>query len=130
MKKRRNNKRLGSQREGNLVSVLQRRGYVALRSSLSAGGWNTEQFKERFPEIYKRLDKIVKPIDIIAMKLGEYYFLQVSKHEKDISEDEKTVLDDLAKQAMAQPVLGWINPDNGKWKFVDMWDNKEVKFWK
>lgn len=123
-----------------MVRVLQRHGFIALRSSLSAGGWIREVFKKRHPDIYKRLVEEkrkkgygslnVKPIDIIAMKLGEYYFLQVSKHEKDISEDEKIVLDDLATQAMVIPVLGWIDVNNGKWKFVDLWDGKEVKFWK
>ena len=124
-----NNKRLGRQREFNLVRRLQEHGYVALATSQSAGGWIESIFRGRHPEIYKKNNnKSIKPIDITASKLGEHYYLQVSKHKHNISSEEITVLIDLANQAMATPVLGWI--ENQRWKFCEADNKNEVKFWK
>lgn len=135
MKRRRNNKRLGSSREQNLLTTLWRHGYTTFRMSLSAGGYPLWRFRELFPHIYKRTGKNVKPIDLDVAKYSERWFIQVSKYYDDISSDEVEVLIQLANDCMATPVLGWMIGDkwginHSGWKFCEA-DNKcEVKFWK
>jgi Holliday junction resolvase len=133
--KKHNNKRLGSQREQNLLTTFWKHGYTAFRMSLSAGGYPLFVFREKFPEIYRRTGKNVRPIDLDVSKYDDRWFIQVSKYYDDISSDEIEVLIQLANDCMAVPVLAWIVDDkfgiNKKgWKFCQADNKNEVKFWK
>jgi len=139
MKKRRNNKRLGSAREQNLLTTFWNHGYTAFRMSLSAGGYPLRVFREKFPLIYERTKKNVKPIDLDVSKYDERWFIQVSKYYDDISSDEINVLIQLANDCMAMPVLGWMIGNkmtenwgftSKGWKFCEADNKHEVKFWK
>ena len=80
-------------------------------------------FKDWHPEIYKRTQKQVRPIDIIAIKDGFGYIIQFSKHKHDISEDEKAVLLQLHRFSKAIPILGWMEGKTRK--FINMITNLE-----
>ena len=135
------NKRKGSAREQNLLTSLWDNGYVVFRMSLSAGGYPLRIFREKFPTIYKRTQKNVKPIDLDVTDGKKRYFLQVSKYYDHISSDEITVLCGIADDAGAIPVLGWMIGDKFGinhigWKFceadskieIDLLNRKSTKY--
>jgi len=115
------NKKRGSGREYAYIAKLREAEYWAIRASRSAGlGISETEFKRKFPHIYAKKNKTVRPIDVIAVsKGGILSFHQVSKRMKDISEDEIEVLLDEAKTAHAMPVLAWIEKRRWKQVFVE-----------
>jgi len=132
---RKHNKALGVAREGRLIDRLWDNGFVLIHAPRSAGGYPKRIFREKYPDIFKaNKDRPVKPIDFAAMRKGKIYLFQVSKYKAHISNWEIRVLVDLAEQAGAKPMLGWI--EDKRWKLVDavskiesvMFENRYEKF--
>ena len=88
-------------------------------------------FREKFPAIYKRTGKNVKPIDLDVSKGKKRWFVQVSKNYEDISNDEVSVLYEIARDVGATPVLAWMIGDkfginHSGWKFCEADSKVEI----
>ena len=111
------NKRLGTHREFHYLNKLKEINHWAMRAPLSAGsGISKQEFINEFPEIWERLGKVIRPIDIISVDHGVLIFHQISKRKSDISQDEIDVLRYEAKKANAWPILAW--KEGRKWVTV------------
>ncbi|MCX8191845.1 MAG: hypothetical protein N3F06_03465 [Nitrososphaerales archaeon] len=103
MSKKASGYRLGRAREHSLRYKLIREGWFCIRCQGSAGGLPRSE---------------VKPIDLIAIKKGVVYFIQVSKRLNTISEEECYELKSLAKRYGAKPMIAY--KDGKRWVMKEL----------
>ena len=113
---------LGRQREYGLMAALRKEGFFCMRGAGSKGGKVETKVGTKYP------------IDILAIKNGQIFFLQASKYYSSIDKYEKKYLKRWAVQYHARPILAWTlekpskkNLSRGRWKFRDISSHRNLK---
>ena len=121
--KRTNSYVLGRQREYNLMTLLRGKGFFCIRGAGSKAG-----------RVKTITGGVKHPIDIVAIKDGQAFFIQASKYYSSIDKYEKKYLKRLAFQYRARPLLAWIhekpsvkNSPRGRWNFKDLGLHRKLK---